>query len=111
MTRAQALSAGAKRYMGRRCYNGHDGERYTVGNDCCQCTLERNRANRGRRDRPERYVRRLTPEHSIRLASRPPEHRNGLLSAAAASAREGRVPALTDFRGDVSGVAIAPGKF
>lgn len=86
MTRAEAKAAGLKRYTGRRCYQRHDGERFTASNDCCRCTLER---NRGRRSIARIHVRHLTPEH-----------RNGLLSAAAQPAN--RVPPLVDFTGAVS---------
>lgn len=104
MTRSAKPGVVGKRYMGPPCSKGHPGERYATNQQCCECALERNRRHRNYPKARTEYAKRVV--RHIR-----PEQHHGLMSAAADAAKANRVPPLTDFRGDVSGLAIAPAKF
>lgn len=57
-TRAEAIAAGLKRYLGEPCPDGHHGERYTSNGMCAACTAAKTKQWRDdkKNGRPRAFV-------------------------------------------------------
>lgn len=95
-----------KRFIGKPCVNGHGGERYTNGGECCQCAVERNRYRRaGGKPRVVQPLRVSTKGRALKAPFKSTEQHSGLVSSASRVDRM-RIYPLTDFTGRIYEIPI-----